>query len=155
MDAGMVTETSFVLGSPGETEESIKKTLALAKEYDPDFGHFLFLTPWPYADLYNDVKHLIAEWDFSKYNLVEPIIIPQGFTRDELMRLILYCYQDFYMHKLKIWARETDPFRKEYMVRSLQVMLGNSFLTKHIPMFGKMPILVQKMLKEIGVPCRP
>lgn len=151
-NAGMVTETSFVLGSPEETAENINRTLALAKEYDPDFAHFLFLTPWPYSDIYSDVKHLIAQWDYSKYNLVEPVIIPPAFTRDELFNKILFCYQNFYMHKLKSWANEPDYFRKEYMVRSLQVMLGNSFLTRHVPVFGKMPVLVQQLFKELGVP---
>lgn len=150
--AGMITETSFVLGSPDETEDSITATLALAKEYNPDFAHFLFLTPWPYADLYPEVKHLIEEWDYSKYNLIEPIIVPPSFAKDELFKQILRCYQDFYMFKLKQWARERDSFRKQYMVRSLQVMLGNSFLTSHVPVFGKMPTLVKQMLTDLGVP---
>jgi anaerobic magnesium-protoporphyrin IX monomethyl ester cyclase len=37
----MVSETSFVLGTPEETKESIRKTVELAKWYAPDMAFFL------------------------------------------------------------------------------------------------------------------
>jgi anaerobic magnesium-protoporphyrin IX monomethyl ester cyclase len=46
-DYGLVSETSFVLGFPDETPEKIKRTLELAKTYDPDNAHFLAITPSP------------------------------------------------------------------------------------------------------------
>ena len=54
--AGMVSETSFVLGMPEDTPETIRNTLALAHDYAPDFAHFLLIAPWPYAELYPQLK---------------------------------------------------------------------------------------------------
>jgi len=52
----MISETSFVLGFPDETAESIEATFQLARKFNPDFAHFLAITPWPYAELYRDVQ---------------------------------------------------------------------------------------------------
>jgi anaerobic magnesium-protoporphyrin IX monomethyl ester cyclase len=84
-DAGMIVESSLILGTPGETRESIRETLKLACEYDADYMHFLLLAPWPYADMYESLKPYIEVIDYSKYNLVEPVIKPKAMTRDELI----------------------------------------------------------------------
>ena len=41
---GMISETSFVLGFPEETEESIEAAFTAAKEFNADFAHFLAIT---------------------------------------------------------------------------------------------------------------
>ncbi|KAF0138365.1 MAG: anaerobic magnesium-protoporphyrin IX monomethyl ester cyclase, partial [Stygiobacter sp.] len=76
----MISECSFVLGMPNETHESIAQTLELAKHYNADFSHFLAIAPWPYSDLYPDVKDYIVERDYSKYNLITPILKPEKRT---------------------------------------------------------------------------
>ncbi len=106
---GMISETSFVLGFEWETKESISRTLELAKHYDPDFAHFLTITPWPYADIYEDVKDRIEVWDYSKYNLVEPIIKPDAMTLDEVNKAIVSCYKQYYMVRRPIISEEKTP----------------------------------------------
>ncbi len=54
-DAGIITETSFLLGYPDDTPETVDETLRLAIEYAPDLAFFLAITPWPYAELYREV----------------------------------------------------------------------------------------------------
>jgi anaerobic magnesium-protoporphyrin IX monomethyl ester cyclase len=146
--AGMVTETSFVLGTPEETKESIKQTLELAKEYSPDFAHFLLLAPWSYADMYDELEPYVETFDYSKYNLVEPIIKPVAMTRDELFQEVLNCYQGYYFSKMGEWAKLKDPFKKDYILRSMRVIMSNSFITQHIPKLGSMPKKLKKLLKS-------
>ena len=62
---GIITETSMILGLPSETKDSIEKTLRLAIEYNPDFCHFLAIAPWPYADMYEDLKSRIRVFDYK------------------------------------------------------------------------------------------
>ncbi|MCJ7582065.1 MAG: B12-binding domain-containing radical SAM protein, partial [Candidatus Aminicenantes bacterium] len=50
--SGIVTFAYFMLGSPGETELDIKKSIKLAKKIDPDFVQFLITTPFPATELY-------------------------------------------------------------------------------------------------------
>jgi anaerobic magnesium-protoporphyrin IX monomethyl ester cyclase len=106
-EAGLISECSFILGVPEETETTIEETLELAKHYDPHYAHFLLLAPWPYADIYPDVEPYIEVRDLSRYNLVEPVIRPRSMGREELFSRVLDCYRRFYMWKLPQWFAPT------------------------------------------------
>ncbi len=146
--AGIVSETSFVLGTPEETPESVRQTLALARAYNPDFAHFLLLAPWPYADMYEELKDYVATRDYSKYNLVEPVLKPRAMTTDEIFRQVLRCYRDFYFAKLPEWARMKDGFKRRYALQSMKAIMDNSFLQQHLLKLGKMPRQVQELLES-------
>src|SRR4030067_2941036 len=68
-NAGIISETSFVLGMPDETPESIDSAIKLAKYYNPDLAFFLAIAPWPYSDIYKELAPFVEEFDYSKYNL--------------------------------------------------------------------------------------
>lgn len=142
----MITECSFVLGMPDETPESIKSTLKLAKHYNPDFAHFLLIAPWPYADIYQDLKDFVFEKDYAKYNFVEPVVKPKNMTVEEIHRAVVDCYREYYMDKVKEYDRMKDPFKRDYLLRSMEVMMNNSFLVKHITGMGQIPEEVRKYL---------
>lgn len=146
-DAGMLTECSFVLGMPDDTPEHIEETLALAKHYDPDFAHFLLIAPWPYADIYEELKDFVVEKDYAKYNFVEPVVKPKNMTMEEISRAVIDCYRRYYMDKVRDYDRMQDEFKRDYLLRSMKVMMENSFLVKHITGMGKIPNEVKKYLK--------
>jgi len=132
----MITETSFVLGFPWETKETILQTLELAHHYNPDFAHFLAITPWPYADMYEEVKNNIEVTDYSRYNLVEPIIRPAEMTLEEVSRWMVECYRQYYMRKAPEYFSEPDQFKREYLKRSMHLIMKNSFLTSLMRRYG-------------------
>ncbi len=148
-EAGIVSETSFVLGMPEDNVYSIRQTLKLAQDYNPDFAHFLLLAPWPYADMYDDLKPYIEEKDYSQYNLVAPVIKPTAMTRDQLFSEVLRCYRVFYMNKLPEWASTDDDFKKRYALLSMKAIANHSFLEQHVLGLGKMPKLIEKYLAEL------
>ena len=143
---GMISETSFVLGFPDETQESIEQTLKLAREFNPDFAHFLALTPWPYADLYKDVEDLIEIKDFSKYNLIEPVIKPHHMTLKQVDLAIIDCYRRFYMPKLAEVGKMKDHFRRDYLFRSMKLIMSSSFLAGK---FARLGIKPSDIMKEV------
>lgn len=145
----MITETSFVLGFPDETKTSIARTLKLARFYNPDFAHFLAITPWPYANLYEEVKDHIEVFDYSKYNLIEPIIKPKRMTLREIDDAIVSCYRKFYMSKLNEIIMLKDEFKKRYLINSMRVMMNSSFLTSKMKGLGKLPERVKKILRAL------
>ena len=51
---GLETLAYFMTGLPGETCESLQKSLDFAKELDPDFVHFSVLIPFPGTPIYMD-----------------------------------------------------------------------------------------------------
>ncbi len=143
---GMITETSFVLGFPHETKSSIGRTLKLARYYNPDFAHFLAITPWPYSDMYRELNGNIQVFDYSRYNLIEPVIKPRRMTLQEIDTAIVDCYRKFYMAKLGELIHHPDPFKKRYMLTSMRLIMNSSFLIKKLGSLGKLPARVERYL---------
>jgi len=149
-DAGIVSECSFVLGMPDETGETVAKTLELAKIYGPDFAHFLHIAPWPYADIYEELKPYIEVYDYTKYNFTEPIVKPNKMSMAEISQSLLECYKSYYMDRAKTYPAIPDPFKREYMLRSLEVMANNSFLKDQMGGLGPMPEEVINLLNSLS-----
>ncbi|HEY6008703.1 MAG TPA: radical SAM protein [Geobacteraceae bacterium] len=148
---GIITETSFVLGFPGETKKSIERTLKLAQYYNPDNAHFLAITPWPYADMYEEVKAFIRVHDYSKYNLIDPIIEPKRMSLLQVDVAIVDCYRRFYMRKLAEVAGMKDPFKRGYLIRAMKLIMGSSFIIKKLGMgtLGKVPAKIEEIMARL------
>ncbi len=143
---GMISETSFVLGFPEETPESIERTFQAAREFNPDFAHFLAITPWPYAEFYNEVKDHIAVHDYRLYNLIEPVIKPVKMTLRQIDRAIIDCYRRFYMPKMLEFRKIEDPFRKNYLLTSMKLIMKSSFLRDKFARLGLNPKTVMEKM---------
>jgi anaerobic magnesium-protoporphyrin IX monomethyl ester cyclase len=147
--AGMISECSFILGVPEETKETVADSLELADHYDPDNAHFLLLAPWPYADMYEDLKPHIEEYDYSRYNLVEPVIKPEAMSRDEIMQETIDAYRRFYSRKLGEWLDMPQSFRRDYLLRAMKEMLDRSFLKNYSHGLGEIPAEIEKNLERL------
>jgi anaerobic magnesium-protoporphyrin IX monomethyl ester cyclase len=142
----MLSETSFVLGFPHETKETIRRTLEISKHFNPDMAHYLCITPWPYAGLWEEMKDRVRVHDYAKYNLIDPIVEPHAMTLAEVDAAIVACYRDFYMGKMADFMKFPDAFRRNYMLSSMKLIMKSSFLVKKIghlampgPHHGKRP----------------
>jgi len=144
-NAGMVSETSFVLGMPDETPDSIKAAQKLAQYYNPDLAFFLAIAPWPYSDIYPELAPYIEEFDYSKYNLIEPIVKPIKMTREELNKHLLGAFREFYMEKLSR-IEEMSEFKKNYMIEVTRLLINDSYLSSQ--MKGEMPEKVRQFIEK-------
>ncbi|MEK7764728.1 MAG: radical SAM protein, partial [bacterium] len=147
---GMVSETSFVLGMPEETPATIRATLELAKDYDPDFAHFLLIAPWPYADIYPEVAPYLESRDYADYNLVTPVARSAAMSRAELMAASVECYHKFYMAKLPKWFGMAPGFKKDYLLTSMRLIMKSSFLQRHMGGLGRIPAEVERYLGALA-----
>jgi anaerobic magnesium-protoporphyrin IX monomethyl ester cyclase len=151
-NADIVSETSFVLGMPDDTPESIAATIELAKHYNPDMAFFLAIAPWPYAELYPELEPYVATRDYRKYNLVEPVIKPKAMTVEELERELGRASQKFYMHKFQ-HLHDLSPWKQTFMVAVLDILINNSYLAGQMRAMMKegkeMPPEVQALLRSI------
>jgi len=145
---GMISETSFVLGFPEETPESIERTFQSARDFNPDFAHFLAITPWPYAEFYDEVKDHIAVRDYRLYNLIEPIIKPERMTLEQIDLAIIDCYRRFYMPKMLEFRKIKDPFRKNYLLTSMKLIMKSSFLREKFARLGLNPKAIMERMFE-------
>ena len=149
---GMVSETSFVLGTPEETAASIRKTVELAKWYAPDMAFFLALTPWPYAEIAGDLDAHVVTRDYRSYNLVEPVMKPDNMTMEELQKELHRATGHFFHDKFKNLDK-LSPEKRAFMVSVLKLLIEKSYLgheMHHMAKGAEMPESVRKMLAEIG-----
>ncbi len=93
----MVAEAQFIMGLENETKETIEETYRLAQDWKPDMANWNMYTPWPFAELFEELGDKVEVRDYAKYNFVTPIIQPEGMTRDEVLKGVMKNYARFYM----------------------------------------------------------
>jgi len=142
----IVSETSFVLGIPEETKESIHTTIELAKHYNPDMAFFLAIAPWPYADLYKKLEPFIATKDYSKYNLVEPVVKPANMSIKDFADELLFATRVFYMDKMPQLDRMSS-YKKEFMLSVMKLFMEHSYLAEEIR--GIVPPDIKKRIDSL------
>jgi anaerobic magnesium-protoporphyrin IX monomethyl ester cyclase len=150
--ADIVSETSFVLGMPEDTPESISEIVDLAIHYDPDMAFFLAIAPWPYADLYPKLEKYVATTDYRKYNLVEPVIKPINMSLAEVEKELGHAARKFFMHKFQNLARLSN-WKQQFMLEVFDLLVNNSYLAGQMKEMaengGKMPAEINDILHKM------
>lgn len=152
-EAGIISETAFVLGMPGETPESIRHTVKMALEYDPDMAFFMAIAPWPYADIYKDLEPFIETRDYSQYNLVKAVIKPRAMTRAQVEKELTDAFREFYTKRLEK-LDQMPPAKRDYMISVTKLLASHSYLKDQMKGMGTgkgMPESVKKLLLKAGV----
>ncbi len=132
-----MSEASFMLGFPNETTATVDRTIAEAIRLNPDIAVFPLITPMPFTPLYREMKDRIRVHDYSKYNLMTPIIEPYAMSLDQVQRELARCYMVFYGHKMKEVVALPDGFKRRYMLSAFKQMMKD--FHKHFD-FGDMPM---------------
>ena len=138
-NAGIISECSFVFGLPEDSPETVEQTLDLASYYNPDMPHFLLIAPWPYADLYEQLRNYVVTPDYSKYNFVEAVTRTKFMTPEELQAAVVDCYRRYYKNKMLEFQHGRPGFKRDYMFSSMRAMMKNSFLAKHLASLRDVP----------------
>lgn len=103
---GLTIHGDFIIGLPGETRESIRKTIDFAKRLDTETIQVSVAHPYPGTEFYDYVKQngLIAIeslTDDTGHQL--PNIIYPGLDRAELMDAVEQFYAEYYFRPKVIW----------------------------------------------------
>jgi len=133
----IMTEASFMIGFPNETLESIDKTVAEAMRLNPDIAVFPVITPMPFTKLHEDTKDRIRVFDWSKYNLITPIIEPYEMSLEDVYRALGKCYMTFYRMKMTEVFAMKDGFKRRYMISAFEQMMKD--YGEHFDFLGEMP----------------
>jgi len=109
---GIETAGYFMIGSPNETMADIKETINLAKEIFPDYIHFSVLTPFPATELYfRGLQEGVIKNDYWREFALNPRIEfkppawEENFKRDELIKILIKVYREYYLSPKYIWKR--------------------------------------------------
>ena len=95
-ELGIRTVAGFMIGFPEDTEKSIYDVLNYARKVNPTFANFNIVTPYPGTPFYDEVKDQIADHDFSRYSVYEPVMKYENLTADDVSRLHGQCFSKFY-----------------------------------------------------------
>jgi len=117
--AGINTKASFIFGSPGETQETIKETQNLLKIILPDYVWFFIMTPMPGTKLYKlHVESGIASDEWSMYNQTTyNKFYGTKLTFEELKKAVSNSYKKYYFSPGYIFSQI-----KKFSVRKLVVL---------------------------------
>ncbi len=100
---GIKVHHTYTFGLPGETAESIKKTINFVKEIDPDSAQFSLVTPFPGTAYFEELKSkgMITSFDWDKYDGAnESVIRTETLSGEDLKRLLDTAIRSWNMHML-------------------------------------------------------
>ncbi|MBN1592269.1 MAG: radical SAM protein [Candidatus Coatesbacteria bacterium] len=120
----ITTNGFFIIGMPGETEETVLKTIAFAKELNCDVAAFSLPMPHPGTKLGEAVRSngtVLTEWDL--FDDVSHPNVPTGeLTIEKIWELRNRAYREFY-------------FRPSYILRRAMRITSRKELMMHLRAF--------------------
>ena len=108
---GIIAKGNFILGSPGETHDSIMDTINFACSANLDLAQHTFMQPLPGSELYETAGrygNFDPSWD--RFNTFSINFIPTGFTRDDMIYYSKLFWRRFYLRP-RIMIQELKKLR--------------------------------------------
>ena len=126
----------FMIGSPGESPETIRQTIHFAKKLKLDFAQFSVTTPFPGTKLYNlyldGRKDDNIPWESFVYagsgGDIAPVFESSLLNRDDIQYWTRRAYREFYLRPSYPWQRirhTTSIGDLKVGIKGLAMLLGN------------------------------
>jgi radical SAM superfamily enzyme YgiQ (UPF0313 family) len=104
-DAGILSKGFFIIGHPGETRETLERTLNFALKLPLDDISATMLTPFPGTEIYERAAEFGSfDSDWSRMNLLNTVFIPHGLTHEHLEQFQRAILRKFYLRPRIIWG---------------------------------------------------
>lgn len=121
-EEGLEVDGMFMLGLPGESEKTLNDTVQFAIDLDLRFSIFNLFVPYPGCQLFDELNsmnkiHFSSLSDFISYPTYsgkDPVYVPDGLTKNDLMRVQSEAMRRFYLRPRFIW-RQIKNFRLEHL----------------------------------------
>lgn len=117
---GLETHAHIVIGGPGESRETIRKTIEFVKELDPTTASFGILTPYPGSPLFEMVAQQHPEIRDGSSSTMSNLHTEGFYSQaicdmpgNELSEAVTMAYRSFYL-------RPSYPFKQLARIRSLE-----------------------------------
>jgi len=106
-EVGVETIGFFIIGLPGESEETMERTIRFAIELDPLVANFSMMTPFPGTKVYEQVKRegrlLMETWEDYVFFEGRARYEMGDMTVELLERKWREAYRRFYLRPSRIW----------------------------------------------------
>ena len=112
-EVGLQTIGYFMIGSPGETLETIRQTIQFAKKLKLDFAQFSIVTPFPGTNLHDlymkGKKGDSIPWESFIYagsgTETAPVFESNLLSREDIQYWTRRAYREFYLRPYYSWQR--------------------------------------------------
>ena len=99
--SGLMLKTFFILGNPGDTEDTIDRTIDFALSLKAHYPVFSLMTPYPGTELWKKAEEY-GTFDRSRFDRLllassDPVFIPYGLSKEILLN------------------KQKEAFRKTYL----------------------------------------
>ena len=95
-ELGIRSVAGFMIGFPGDTQQSIWDVLNYARVVNPTYANFNIVTPYPGTGFYDEVEDQIADHDYSKYSVYQPVMKYENLTASQVAEMHGKCFEKFY-----------------------------------------------------------
>ncbi len=103
--AGIQTRGNFIFGLPGDSVETIRRTIDFACSIDLDYFQQSFLTPYPGSEIHERaLREGTFDPDWDRMNNFAINYVPRGMRRDELEALSREAFRRFYLRPRVVLA---------------------------------------------------
>ena len=100
---GIRVIANYTLGLPNDTVDGILDTIRYAKSLNTFAIQFTVTTPYPGTQFYEDVKHLLSERDWERFNGWTSVYQHPSISSEELHRLREYAYVTYHLRPRYVW----------------------------------------------------
>jgi len=111
-DAGIRTKGLLMMGLPGETEESIRRSMKYVFSLPIDDFNLAKFTPFPGSPIYENI-HELGEFkeDWEKMDCMNFLFVTKGMTRERLDVLFNEFYRNHFKRTKVLWGFVTMLWR--------------------------------------------
>jgi radical SAM superfamily enzyme YgiQ (UPF0313 family) len=119
-DAGLLNKGFFIVGHPGETEETLQLTHDFIMGNPLDDISVTMLTPFPGTELHARAAEFgTFDPDWEKMNLLNTVFVPYGLTEGALLQAQKKMIRDFYLRPRIIGSYAGRALRNPAMIGRL------------------------------------
>ncbi len=143
---GITTKGYFMIGNLNETVETIEDTINYAKSLPLDTVQFNFSVPYPGTEYYDSVmlngKGTFDNKAYEKYSghSNEPIFVPEGLSKEFMMKVQRRAYREFYFRPKYIWSqfKKVDNTKTLLKYCRLAAIYFKKTVIEELPIINKM-----------------
>jgi len=97
--AGIECRVAFMVGSPGDNEQTVKKNIEFINKLNPDLLVANITTPFPGTAMFQWAKerNLILTYDWNDYTLAKPVVRLENLSAEQIQKLYCLMYKSFYL----------------------------------------------------------
>ncbi len=135
-EAGILIHGCFLLGNPGETKETLERTLEFAKELNPDTAQFFPIMVYPGTAAYEwaEKNNYLTTKDFTEWltedGLHNCIVSRPGLSNKDLVNFCDRARKEFYLRPRYIFSKGFQSLKDPS--EFIRLIKGASQLGKYI-----------------------